>query len=144
MAEFYWTVVHVTADPCLICSPSLYNVIFSRCLVLKFANFSISQMAAKMMKFVIKDNQEFEIDEEVAKQNDMIIEMLKVCCESIDYIYYMILEIMVFKLFILHNMLLFYNGILWVLSVRMVRGLTGMRPAQSLILGLGNRFMQWF
>ena len=86
-------------------------------------------MAANMIyimmkpKFVIKDNQEFEIEEEVAKQNDIISDMLEVCCESIDYIYYMILEIMVFKLLILHNMLLFYNGILWVLSVRMVRGL---------------------
>ena len=139
LAEFYQTVVHLTADPCLICSPSLLlklfeslqlspisvnNLIFSICLVLKFANFSISQMAANMMKFAIKDNQEFEIDVEVAKQNDLICDMLEVCSESIDYIYYMILEINVFKLFILHSiMLLFYNWILWVLSVRMVKGL---------------------
>ena len=60
-------------------------------------------MAAKMMKFVIKDNQEFEMDEEVAKQNDIISDMLEVCSESIDYIYCMILEINVFRLFISHN-----------------------------------------
>ena len=79
-------------------------------------------MAAKKMKFVSKDNQMFEVDEEVAKQNKAISDMLERSSESIDYIYHLILELNIFKLFILHNiLLLLYNGILWALNVRMVK-----------------------
>ena len=60
-------------------------------------------MAANKMKFLSKDNQIFEVDEEVAKQNNVIRAKLKCLSESIDYIYYMIL---VFKLFILHIIML--------------------------------------
>ena len=91
---------------------------------LKFANFSISQMAATLMKFVSKDNYIFRIDEEVAKQSNVFSNMLEFLSESIDYIFYMILEINIFKLYMLNTcILLLYNGILWVLSVRMVKGL---------------------
>ena len=97
-------------------------------------------MATNMMKFVIKDNQEIEMDEEVAKQNDIISNMLEVCCELIDYIYCMILEINV--LGYLYHIILCYYYIMgsygcWVSE--WLGGLTGMCPPQGLILGLGNR-----
>ena len=88
-------------------------------------------MAAQMMRLESNDNQIFEVDEEVAKQNGMLDNL----SESIDYIFCMILELNIFELFMLHNIvLLLYDGILWARNVRMVK-------AQGLIPGYGNKYM---
>ena len=84
---------------------SVNNLIFIF-LVLKFGNFSISQMAGNKMKFVSKDDQTFEVDEEVAKQSQVLSDMLEFLSEAIDYSHCMILELNVFELSIMHN-----NGI---------------------------------